>query len=321
MYFFDKSWRILGSRQDFAPEVSNITGIRNEYVSGAKSVLDASISEVFSRLAGRETTSPEDMAYRVLGLLGLNMPLLYGERSAACMRLQEELIRISDDQTIFCWTCDHMIPHNWSSLLAPSPSVFKGGDRFLCGSETDEHIVGWRKATSYSMTNVGLRIRLPTLRISGLDLAVLNVSERRSDSGEQDPITGRVCIPLMTNNYLDEVYGVSSTLIDDSVLSAQRWPIPGQPIPVYELRNICPSSLQDFYIRPLQRDAKIVKDTISLWQAGRPKYPSLQTILPIIETRMAPSSHLEFNSIDTFFPEICNPTVHKIYRASPCKFD
>ncbi|KAK1719115.1 hypothetical protein BDP67DRAFT_574573 [Colletotrichum lupini] len=243
MYFFDKSWRILGSRQDFAPEVSNITGIRNEYVSGAKSVLDASISEVFSRLAGRETTSLEDMAYRVLGLLGLNMPLLYGERSAACMRLQEELIRISDDQTIFCWTWDHTTPHNCSSLLAPSPSVFKGGDRFLCGSETDEHIVGWRKAISYSMTNVGLRIRLPTLRISGLDLSVLNVSEKRSDSGEQDPITGRVCIPLMTNNYLDEVYGVSSTLIDDSVLSAQRWPIPGQPIPVYELRNIYPSSL------------------------------------------------------------------------------
>ncbi|KXH25031.1 HET domain-containing protein [Colletotrichum simmondsii] len=211
MYFFDKKWKILGSRQDFAPEISNITGTRNEYISGAKSVLDASISEVFSWLAGRETTRPEDMAYCVLGLLGLNMPLLYGERSAAFMRLQEELIRISDDQTIFCWTWEHTIPHDWSSLLAPSPSVFKGGECFFCGSETDEHIVGWRKAISYSMTNVGLRIRLLTLRISGLDLAVLNASERRSDSGEQDPIAGRVCIPLMMNNYLDEVYGLVDT--------------------------------------------------------------------------------------------------------------
>ncbi|KAK1728592.1 hypothetical protein CaCOL14_000200 [Colletotrichum acutatum] len=48
MYFFDKSWRILGSRQDFASEISNITGIRNEFISGVKSVLDASNSEMFS---------------------------------------------------------------------------------------------------------------------------------------------------------------------------------------------------------------------------------------------------------------------------------
>ncbi|KAJ0307783.1 hypothetical protein COL516b_003753 [Colletotrichum fioriniae] len=224
MYFLDKNWRILGSRHDFASEISNITGIRNEYISGAKSVLEASISEMFSWLAGRETTRPEDMAYCVLGLLGLNMPLLYGERSAAFMRLQEELIRISDDQTIFCWTWDHTIPHDWSSLLAPSPAVFKGGDRFFCGSKTDESIVGWSMATSYSMTNVGLRIRLPTLKMSGLDLAVLNVSERRSEAGEEeDPSTGRVCIPLLTSNYVGTSDGVSS-LIDGSAIGAQRWP-------------------------------------------------------------------------------------------------
>ncbi|KAK1728591.1 uncharacterized protein BDZ83DRAFT_749000 [Colletotrichum acutatum] len=191
------------------------------------------------------------------------MPLLYGERSAAFMRLQEELIRISDDQTIFCWTWDHTIPQDWSRLLAPSPAAFDGGDPFFCGSETDEHIVEWRKPISYLMTNVGLRIRLPTLKISGLDLAVLNVSERRSESGEQDTSTGRVCIPLMTNSYLDEVFGVSSTLVDDSAASAQRWAIPEQPITIYELRNIYPSSLQDFYIRPLQRDAKMIRNTIS----------------------------------------------------------
>ncbi|KAK1520490.1 HET domain-containing protein [Colletotrichum costaricense] len=297
MYFFDKSWRILGSRQDFAPEISNITGIRNEYISGAKSVLDASISEVFSWLAGRETTRSEDMAYCVLGLLGLNMPLLYGERSAAFIRLQEELIRISDDQTIFCWTWDHTIPHDWSSLLAPSPSVFKGGDRFFCGSETDESLVGWSMATSYSMTNVGLRIRLPTLKMSGLDLAVLNVSERRSEAGEEDPSTGRVCIPLLTSNYVGTSDGVSS-LIDGSAVGAQRWPIPARPIALYELRNIYPSSLQEFCIHPLQRNAELLKYAISLWYKGKPGHGASQMIMPIIETRKAPRFHIEVGSTD-----------------------
>ncbi|EXF80513.1 HET domain-containing protein [Colletotrichum fioriniae PJ7] len=211
---------------------------------------------------------------------------------------RSSLIRISDDQTIFGWTWDHTIPHDWSSLLAPSPAVFKGGDRFFCGSETDESIVGWSMATSCSMTNVGLRIRLPTLKMSGLDLAVLNVSERRSEAGEEeDPSTGRVCIPLLTSNYVGTSDGVSS-LIDGSAIGAQGWREPARPIALYELRNIYPSCLQEFRIHPLQRNAELLKYAISLWHVGKPGYRASQMIMPTIETRKAPQSHIEVSSTD-----------------------
>ena len=53
--------------------------------------------------ADRQTTRLEDTAYCLLGLFGVNMPLLYGEGEKAFMRLQLEIIRKSDDESIFAW--------------------------------------------------------------------------------------------------------------------------------------------------------------------------------------------------------------------------
>lgn len=67
------------------------------------SLREASLAERMSRASGRRTTRSEDVAYCMLGILGIPMPLLYGEGDAAFMRLQEELVRQSDDQTILAW--------------------------------------------------------------------------------------------------------------------------------------------------------------------------------------------------------------------------
>ncbi|KAI1372789.1 hypothetical protein F4677DRAFT_431510 [Hypoxylon crocopeplum] len=53
--------------------------------------------------AGRETTRAEDMAYCLLGIFGVNMPLLYGEGQEAFRRIQEEIIRKTPDYSIFAW--------------------------------------------------------------------------------------------------------------------------------------------------------------------------------------------------------------------------
>lgn len=55
--------------------------------------------------ATRKTTMIEDEAYCLLGIFGINMPLLYGEGRNAFFRLQKELIQHSDDQSIFAWAC------------------------------------------------------------------------------------------------------------------------------------------------------------------------------------------------------------------------
>lgn len=49
----------------------------------------------------RQTTRVEDIAYSVMGLFGVNLPMLYGEGERAFIRLQEEIMRASDDHTIF----------------------------------------------------------------------------------------------------------------------------------------------------------------------------------------------------------------------------
>jgi hypothetical protein len=51
--------------------------------------------------AKRQATREEDLAYSLLGLFNVNMPLMYGEGAKAFRRLQEEIIKSSNDQTIF----------------------------------------------------------------------------------------------------------------------------------------------------------------------------------------------------------------------------
>ena len=43
------------------------------------------------------------MAYCLLGIFSINMLLLYGEGAKAFVRLQEETLKISNDQSLFAW--------------------------------------------------------------------------------------------------------------------------------------------------------------------------------------------------------------------------
>lgn len=70
----------------------------------------------------RETTRVEDRAYSLLGLLNVNMPMLYGEGEKAFYRLQCEILNQSEDQSIFTW--DSYVPCR-NGLLAGSPKNFR----------------------------------------------------------------------------------------------------------------------------------------------------------------------------------------------------
>ena len=47
------------------------------------------------------------MAYCLLGIFDINMALLYGEGKKAFLRLQEEIMKVSEDQSLFAWTRSH----------------------------------------------------------------------------------------------------------------------------------------------------------------------------------------------------------------------
>jgi hypothetical protein len=81
-----------------------------------------------SWVANRETTRPEDMSYCLLGIFNINMPMLYGEGAKAFQRLQEEIIKRTNDLSIFAWVDDRtpeQVPGtSFVNLFAASPRDF-----------------------------------------------------------------------------------------------------------------------------------------------------------------------------------------------------
>jgi hypothetical protein len=130
--FFDRDWRSLGTKFDLIDDISTITKI-DLYALMGGDLSRLSVARRMSWVAKRQTTRLEDMAYYLLGIFGINMPLLYGEGMKAFIRLQEEILKITDDQSIFAWREPTAKPYrddypegcNPQGLLAPSPELFQ----------------------------------------------------------------------------------------------------------------------------------------------------------------------------------------------------
>ncbi|KAI1258967.1 heterokaryon incompatibility protein-domain-containing protein [Xylariaceae sp. FL1019] len=115
--FYDRSWKNIGSRETLAEQLARITGIDKDFLSrsegGPRGFGQTPISAILTSFSvatrmvwasKRETTRLEDTAYCLLGIFGVNMPLLYGEGEKAFRRLQEEIIRNSTDTSILAYT-------------------------------------------------------------------------------------------------------------------------------------------------------------------------------------------------------------------------
>ncbi|KAF5253729.1 hypothetical protein FANTH_1421 [Fusarium anthophilum] len=156
LVFYAADWSSIGSKDDTLVDLFiSITKIDSPYLTGDKDIHQASIAKRMSWLAKRTTTRIEDMAYCMLGIFDINMPLLYGEGKRSFFRLQEEIIKSCNDHTIFCWGWNEDVPDDWASLLAPWPSNFAGAGGFK--RERSENV------SVFSMTNAGLSIRLPAI--------------------------------------------------------------------------------------------------------------------------------------------------------------
>lgn len=127
--FFDCNWTPLGTRSDHSRWISFKTKIAEEVLLGNCALNNCSIAEKFSWAASRKTSRPEDESYCLLGLLGVEMPLIYGEGRKAFLRLQETLLARTTDYTLLAWTRRPRIDGTYDSLLAPSIKRFMYGQR------------------------------------------------------------------------------------------------------------------------------------------------------------------------------------------------
>ncbi|KAI6023400.1 heterokaryon incompatibility protein-domain-containing protein [Pisolithus marmoratus] len=128
--FFNKNWVPIGTKQDLISTLEEITGIpeevlNDEQVLRSTRLLRPSVAQIMSWAADRKTSRVEDRAYSLMGLFGVNMPMLYGEGSKAFQRLQLEIIRVSSDHSIFAWNPKGQLGEH-GSVLADDPSCFRG---------------------------------------------------------------------------------------------------------------------------------------------------------------------------------------------------
>lgn len=153
--------------------LSEITGISQKVVETGyfKSTI---IAQRLSWASRRETTRIEDMAYSLLGILDINMPLLYGEGKAAFRRLQEEMLKTNLDQSYLCWGLNM----SWDQIpagnlhLAESPAFFQNCQDL--GSHTRSYQL-MSDMRLQSITNQGLLIELPILEIDKKHCIVLAI--------------------------------------------------------------------------------------------------------------------------------------------------
>jgi Heterokaryon incompatibility protein (HET) len=149
--FYDLEWVEMGTKMSLGKLISSITGIKFLFTSQ-----EASIAQKMSWASDRMTTRIEDQAYCLMGLLGVNMPPLYGEGSKAFQRLQLELLKITDDETIFAWGYDKTGYEKYThapGLLADSVAAFReSGDIIQSAFDKDR--------PPFLMTNKGIRMEV-----------------------------------------------------------------------------------------------------------------------------------------------------------------
>ena len=115
LVFVSHKWEVLGTKGDLASKISSQTQIPEEVLRHEMDLAYVSVGQRMSWASRRDTTRVEDRAYSLMGIFGINMPTLYGEGDNAFYRLQEEIMKVSTDPTLFAWGCYNIIK---SSLYA-----------------------------------------------------------------------------------------------------------------------------------------------------------------------------------------------------------
>jgi hypothetical protein len=122
--FYDYRWTLIGDRLELRHTIARITNIPDRILErGLGLDLQSDVycaAEKLSWAAQRRTTREEDRAYSLLGIFGVNMPLIYGEGKRAFQRLQEAIFRTSNDLSIFAWPSAPTVDSR--SFFVPSPS-------------------------------------------------------------------------------------------------------------------------------------------------------------------------------------------------------
>ncbi|KAJ1322991.1 HET domain-containing protein [Microdochium nivale] len=261
LQFFDTDWSFIGVVRrehsdskwaakfpDLTNMVSQITGIPRALFQDGQ-IGSVSVAQRMSWASSRETTREENMAYCLLGIFDVNMPLLYGEGLKAFERLQEEIIRTNSDQSIFvfgaidCGT-------SWLSveaLLGTSQPDRQDGRKHLARSPRDfagssaVAISQWlpalpnKQLRHHVTTNMGISMSAQFLRLpSGEWLLPIMCTTKDPNEAKLDLTRrARVCLvvnpgPLPQSNILKHRRDGYMTLVPDEYFFSPNRELTGE---------------------------------------------------------------------------------------------
>lgn len=183
--FVSRRWHLLGTKENLADLVEEITGIDSVILTHRQSLDTVSVAKRMSWASKRQTTREEDRAYSLMGIFGVNMPTIYGEGANAFIRLQEEILKHVPDQSIFAWgptLYDDELLYNdlsshstsdddryWQSrnLFAWSPDAFVNsiGIRSVPVEAFEARVGIPFVIPEYTVTSYGMRSRFPVITI------------------------------------------------------------------------------------------------------------------------------------------------------------
>ncbi|KAI0883048.1 HET-domain-containing protein [Annulohypoxylon maeteangense] len=283
--FFDYRWTVLGDRSELAGLISSITRIHIEALRDRSTIHGYSIAQRMSWAADRQTTRLEDIAYCLLGIFDINMPLLYGEGQKAFGRLQREIIKISNDQSILAWDLRASNTYSLTSALAPSPAEFR-----FCGSIVRNHEYD---QSAYSITNLGISMKLSLMKtlMGRIVLVGLNCSKElhreatysQIPNGAQVSRHFRIWIPLhrlgediysrthhpLSKMFLGQSYSILGHLIPTDLFlsldTSRAFPTQSSEDPIQILRWNSSPSLPCLLLRVAA--GKTIPRSDALWEA------------------------------------------------------
>ncbi len=160
--FYNSEWHSLGSKGELCTVIEGITGVPRPVLMGITMLHATSVAQRMSWAAQRSTKREEDLAYCLLGIFGVTMPMIYGEGGEqAFLRLQEQIMKTTRDDSILAWGIDSKesstdsVQVTAGRILAAAPSDFANSGRIVSRHQVASSIY------SMELSGGGLRIYLP----------------------------------------------------------------------------------------------------------------------------------------------------------------
>ncbi|KAK4160895.1 hypothetical protein QBC43DRAFT_303488 [Cladorrhinum sp. PSN259] len=134
--FYASDWSFFGTRAELSYDLEEITSIPEEFLHGDGLFFKASIAQRMSWASDRTTKRKEDMAYCLLGIFDVSVPILYGDPHAFT-KLQHAIMAKIRDDSILAWGLELTgTASAHQSTEAVSAGVFAAGPENFknCGS-------------------------------------------------------------------------------------------------------------------------------------------------------------------------------------------